>query len=258
MNNKLIRNITLSALMIGLGLIFERLIVISIPPMIRIGIGSIPVIISSVILGPIYGAFIGASVDVLGFFVFDTSGFPYTPFVTISFVLMGVLPYFLFKLTTWMRFKKKPFPITYGVLGLIWAFILVYVLLNDTIKITSVTYAIDIYWKVLIPIISFIVFAAFSVFVYLVNRYFQKKVLFYPKCPSPHEVAFVVLVIEIIVHMLWGSFWKGIFFNVSPLVVFFVQSVVLIIAFPIKTLALNYVLMAYYRYIDRARSDQVE
>lgn len=157
-----------------------------------------------------------------------------------------------------MRYKKRPLPITYMLLGAIWVFLLVYVLVNDSIVIQRVTYAIDIYWKVLIPVLSFIVFAAFSVFVYLLNRYYQKKVLFYPKCPSPHEAAFVVLIIEMAVHMVWGSIWKGIFFEVSPLVVFFVQSVVLIISFPIKTFVLSYVLMSYYRYIDRARSDHVE
>lgn len=258
MNNKIIRNITLSALMIGLGIIFERLIVINIPPFIRVGIGSIPVILSSVLLGPLYGAFIGASVDVLGFFVFDITGFPYTPYVTISFILMGVLPYFLLKLSSFMRYKKMPFPISYILLAVIWSFLLIYVINNETVRISGTYYPIDIAMKVLIPIISFIVFAGFSVFIYLSNRYFQKRIMFYPKCPSPHESAFVILVVEIVVHMIWGSMWKSWFFGLDTLMVLFIQSVILIFTFPVKTFVFNYVLMAYHRYIDKTRSDHVD
>ena len=258
MTNKIIQNITLSALLIGLGVIFERLFVINIPPFIRIGIGSIPVILSSVILGPIYGGFIGASVDVLGFFVFDTSGFPYPPYVTISFILMGVLPYLLLKLTSWMRYKKKPFPISYILLGLIWVFTLVYVLTQTSVRISGVVYEIDLFMKVFIPIISFLVFGGFSVFVYYMNRYFQRKITDYPSCPSPHEGAFVILVVEILIHMVWGSIWKAQFFGLDVLMVLFVQSVVLIFSFPVKTFVFNYVLMAYHRYIDKTRSDYYE
>ncbi len=258
MNNRVIRNITLSALMIGLGVIFERLIVINIPPFIRIGIGSIPVILSSVLLGPIYGAFIGASVDILGFFVFDITGYPYTPYVTISFILMGVLPYLLFKASAFMRYKKRPFPLSYIILGLIWLFLLIYVLTQSSVRISGTNYNIDIYMKVLIPIISFLVFTGFSIFIYFSNSYFQKRIMLYPKCPSPHESAFVILILEIFVHMMWGSVWKSWFFGLDILMVLFIQSVILILTFPIKTLVLNYVLIAYHRYIDKARSDRVD
>ncbi|MFA5235657.1 MAG: folate family ECF transporter S component [Bacilli bacterium] len=258
MRNKIVLNITLSALMIGLGIIFERLIVINIPPFIRIGIGSIPVILASVIIGPLYGALIGASVDVLGYFIFDVTGYPYTPYVTISFILIGVLPYLLFKASAWMRYKKNPFPVSYILLAVIWSFLTAYVIMADSVRISGTMVAITQFYKIFIPIVSFFVFAGFSVFIYLINRHFQKKILFYPKCPSPHQSAFVILVMEIVVHMVWGSIWKAQFFGLDPMMVLFIQAVILIFTFPVKTAVLNYVLIAYHRYIDKARSDHVD
>ncbi len=258
MKNKIIRNITLSAVLIDLAIIFEKLLVIQIPPFIRIGIGSIPVILSSVVLGPIYGAVIGVSADVLGFFFFDTSGFGYSIFPTISFFLMGVLPHFLFKFSCWMRYKKRPFPITYILLGLVWIFILVYVLLFDSVRVTGVVVPLDLTMKITLPIVSGLVFAGFSWFVHYLNRHFQRKILTFPVCPSPHEVAFVILVLELLIHIVWGSIWKGIFFEVDPLMVFFVQSVILTVSFPIKTFVLTYVLTSYHRYIDKERTQHHE
>jgi hypothetical protein len=36
---------------------------------------------------------------------------------------------------------------------------------------------------------------------------------------------------EIVVHMIWGSIWKAQFFGLDPLMVLFIQSVILIFTF---------------------------
>jgi riboflavin transporter len=257
-NRQIINRITTGALLIGLAIIFEKLLVIQIPPFIRIGIGSIPVIMSSILLGPVYGAMVGASADVIGYFAFDITGFPYTPFVTISFIILGILPHYLFKLTKRLRYQKKPLPIVYGLIGIIWVFLSIYVWTNDEITTGGQLYQLDIYWKVLLPILSALIFSGLIFLIYLINHRFQRKIVTYPNCPSPHEIAFVVLVIEIIVHIFWGSFWKSIFFNIDFMIVWFTQALILIIAFPVKTFLLNYVLMTYYRYIDKARTNRID
>lgn len=258
MRKKLIRNITVAAMLIALTIIFEKLIVIQLPPFIRIGIGSIPVVLGSIVLGPLFGAVIGVTADVVGFFLFDITGYAYTPFVTISFLLLGVLPFYLFKLTKMMRYQKKPWPIGYALLAVIWAFMVIFVFTQTSVRVTGTVYQIDLSWKIFLPIISAVVFIIFSFFIYFNNRYFQKKVLFFPKCPSPHEVSFVILVMEIIINIIWGSIWKNIFFGVPLLAVLFAQSVILIFTYPVKTFIVNYVLMTYYRYVDQTRSDSIE
>jgi len=250
--------ITTAAMLMCLAIIFNKLIVLNIPPFIRIGIGSLPVIFASIILGPIYGGAVGALADVLGFFLFDTSGYPYTPFVTISAIVLGVLPYFLILATKKLRYQKRPLPLSYILMGAIWVFLLVFVLMTDSVTISHVTYTIDLLWKILIPVLSAVVFGLFTLFIYFMNRYFQKRVLDYCNCPSPHEIAFLVLLLDIIVNIFWGSFWKSLFFNVDYMVVWFSQAIILVFAFPIEALILTFLFMTYYRYVDKARSNKVD
>ena len=253
-----VMKITTAAMLMGLAIIFNKLLVIQIPPFIRIGIAAVPIMMSSVLLGPVYGFFVGAIADVLGYFMFDTSNFPYSPFVTISFVILGVLPYFLLMLTRKLRYQKHPIPYSYVLMGAIWTFLLVFILMNDSVTVSGHTYQIDLLWKILIPIISAVVFGFFTWFIYYLNRRFQKKVLDYPSCPSPHEIAFMVLLLHILVNIVWGSFWKSIFFQMDFMTIFFVQSIILIFSFPIDTMLLTTVFMTYYRYVDKARSNKVE
>ncbi|MCX5774764.1 MAG: folate family ECF transporter S component [Firmicutes bacterium] len=155
--------ITTAAMLMCLAIIFTRLIVIDIPPFIRIGIGAVPVIFASVILGPIYGGVIGALSDILGFFLFPHTAAIYTPFVTISGILLGVIPYFIFALTKKLRYQKKPWPLSYLLMTTVWVFLFIYVMTTGQVTIrldenTSITYVFDIYWKVLTPIITAIIF----------------------------------------------------------------------------------------------------
>jgi len=255
--------ITTAAMLMCLAIIFTQLIVLDIPPFIRIGIGALPVIFASVILGPIYGGVVGALADVLGFFLFDRSGYPYTPFVTISGIILGVLPYFVFLVTKKLRYQKKPWPLSYLLMISIWTFLLVYVLTAGQVTLrldanTMVTYVFDIYWKVLTPIVTAVVFGLFTLFIHFSNRYFQKRILDLANCPSPHEVAFLVLLLEILVNIIWGSVWKSVFFHADFMVILFLQGLILVLAFPVKTFILNYLFMIYYRYVDKARSNKVD
>ena len=138
-----VMKITTAAMLMGLAIIFNKLLVIQIPPFIRIGIAAVPIMMSSVLLGPVYGFFVGAIADVLGYFMFDTSNFPYSPFVTISFVILGVLPYFLLMLTRKLRYQKHPIPYSYVLMGAIWTFLLVFILMNDAVTVGGHTW--DIY-----------------------------------------------------------------------------------------------------------------
>jgi ECF transporter S component (folate family) len=69
MQQKLIRQMTLSAMFIALGLILERVLMIPIGEVNRIAFGSSAIILASLIVGPIFGAIVGASVDIIGFMI---------------------------------------------------------------------------------------------------------------------------------------------------------------------------------------------
>lgn len=71
---------------------------------VRIGFGSLFIMLGGMFLGPLYGAFIGIVADVIGFFFFQP-GYriqDYLPQITIVSALWGVLPWYLFR---WRKFS---------------------------------------------------------------------------------------------------------------------------------------------------------
>jgi len=69
-------------------------------PSQRFGFGTIPIILSSILCGPILGVFTGAGADLIGAFAFPSG--PYFYGYTISSALMGLIPWIIVTL-----FKKR-------------------------------------------------------------------------------------------------------------------------------------------------------
>lgn len=63
---------------------------------IRVGFGGFPVILAGIIFGPSAGGTVGAIGDILGYYI-NPMG-PYTPLVTLSAALTGVIPAYILKL----------------------------------------------------------------------------------------------------------------------------------------------------------------
>ena len=88
MQNQIIRKMTLSAMLIAIGLILERVLMIPIGEVNRIAFGSSAIILASLIVGPVFGAIVGASIDVIGFLINSVG--TYTPYVTIGLAVLGI------------------------------------------------------------------------------------------------------------------------------------------------------------------------
>ena len=78
------------ALFAAISIILARFMVIWITQSVRISFGNIPIILASLLLGPVAGGFTGAVADIVGASFF--SPFPWYPPLTISPILAGVLP----------------------------------------------------------------------------------------------------------------------------------------------------------------------
>ncbi len=74
---------------IAMNIVLSRLVSIPIGPTLRISIGSVPIILSGLFLGPFLGGASGAAGDLLGCAI---SGYAPNPLLTLSAVLMGILP----------------------------------------------------------------------------------------------------------------------------------------------------------------------
>ncbi|HHU78375.1 MAG: folate family ECF transporter S component [Caldicoprobacterales bacterium] len=88
------RRVAFAGMFIALNIVLTRFfsytVVIGGVQNIRLGFGEIPVILSGIMLGPVYGAITGALADLIGY-PFNPMG-PYFPGFTLSSALTGLLP----------------------------------------------------------------------------------------------------------------------------------------------------------------------
>lgn len=88
-------------LMVAIGVVISQVFSIAMPT-IKFGLGYLTIIVASVFFGPIAGAIVGATQDLLGFFLFVGNNF-YFGF-TFNAILYGVASYYL------IRFARKIHP----------------------------------------------------------------------------------------------------------------------------------------------------
>lgn len=247
----IIRQITLTGMLIAMGIVLERFLAIPIGATNRIAFGTAIVVVSSLIVGPFYGAIVGASVDILGFMISNLNGGAYTPFVTIGYLVLGFLPYFLVELFKLLRHVPfKPF-IFYGTLSALFIYGVSYAYTHDSFLFrngaTLVTVTIDGWYRIVAPLVFIAVFAAFAWFLQQLNRQFNRRTLLV-SAPNPSEITIALFVTDILVNILWGAVWRSIYFGSDVLAFFFIQTGFFIIGFPIKALLVNYGYQAYLRF----------
>ncbi|MDD4184077.1 MAG: folate family ECF transporter S component [Candidatus Izemoplasmatales bacterium] len=113
MRKKEVRKLIFTGLMVAIGVVLTYFLSITIPPsgspIIRFGIGYLPLIVISILFGPIYGLMGGIAQDLLGIFLIGAPIFSYTfsPVYTLNAVLYGVVPGLFFRYTA--KWSKRFF-----------------------------------------------------------------------------------------------------------------------------------------------------
>lgn len=163
------------------------------------------VIYTSLALGPLYGAIVGGLADLIPAFGLPTGSYNFL--ITIVYIILGVLPWLLEKLTRHFRSAlRKPY-LFYGVLALLLAVTALIFYLTDWL---DKSFGAAAYWgKPAVLAVSFILDAGLCVGLYFTNRYYQKRILEHPDVPSPNEIATIALVSEVVVMDLLKAlaFW---------------------------------------------------
>ncbi len=98
MVKKNLKKIILVSLLAAMSIVLGKVLKISIGTSIRISFESLPIIISSVFLGPVYGLLSGLVADIIGCFIV---GYEINPIITLGCSLMGFFPYIF-------MIKRKP------------------------------------------------------------------------------------------------------------------------------------------------------
>lgn len=250
LNNNSIRpiqKICYAGIFIVLVAIFQKAFAITIPvmPFARISLGGAAlIIISSILLGPWFGMFIGAASDVLGFLIFDPKTLsPYPMFqITIIYAVLGFVSYYIFKIIFKIKSDKKLVIIEGVSMGIIWSLITLYISLNTSITFYGKTYPINTLMKILIPIILFILLSLLIFFSFLIKNKIKNE----SQAKDIFKISFALFVLEFLVMVVLGSgmkMWAFSIYEATPfLTIVIVQIMIGFFNIPLNTIIVSYII----------------
>ena len=202
-----IQKICLSGLFIAIAVILQKVVAINylaFAPFVRVSLGGPALVMfGSILLGPIYGLFIGVASDLLGYFIFDASGYPLFLQVTAIYALLGFVSYFVFSLVYSLRNTKALTIIEIAFVSVIWITISLFMLLNNQIKLFSTTYDLTVLSKVLVISISGVIFLSIILLSNLIKP--KDGSVF----TSPLHICFASFICDFFVLVLFGSVMKA-------------------------------------------------
>ena len=233
---KPIQKICISGLFIALLMILNKVVALNyIPviPFVRLTIGSGALaIFASFALGPIYGATICVMADIFGYLFFDPKTMGFFPTITLIYLLLGIIPYFLFCLVNQLKNKKIMIGIEYILFSLLFLGVSLFFVFNNSLSLFGTTYEFEFYQKMIIIVVLGLLLLS----TILINFIIDKKVKNDKNVFNVYQVSFVSFVTEILVFVIFGSLMKGIAFGFNMfLAIFISQIVVLFINVPINT-----------------------
>ncbi len=199
---KQVEKVTLAAMLLAVSVILGSITkMISIPHLSFISISFTPAIVvfASLVLGPIYGAVVGGLSDLIPALIMPTGAYNFL--LTIVFVLLGILPWLLEKLTKKIR---NFFPFTYVVIFLLLCVLgtEAYFFYGTNILDQRLSYYSP-YVKIIILCLSALMDGITIVGLILSDRYYKKKKERFQNLPKPGEIAFIsfFLVIGLLVFL---------------------------------------------------------
>ena len=221
-----IQKICLAALFMSLTVILQKVVAINyIPviPFVRLSFGGPALIMfSSILLGPIYGAFVGLGSDLLGYLIFDPRTYPPYLQITAIYTLLGFVSYFVFSFVANIKNRKLMFIIEGVSFAAIWLAISLFVILNNQVTLFSSTYDIPLLCKILVPSIAGLIFIGLMLFSILYKGKDDNPLI------SPLHICFASFICDLFVLVLFGSVMKAWAFGFATyLVILLCQAIVL-------------------------------
>ena len=232
---KPIQKICLTGLFIALTAILQKVIAINyipIVPFVRLSLGGPALIIfASIFLGPIYGLIVGAASDLFGYFIFDPKTMSFFPQITLIYALLGFASYFVFVLVKKLKNEKLGFVIETLSLAALATGVSLFFVLNNQVTLYFTTYTIELWQKIVIPVLLFSLFGVLILVLFLLRKRFKD----FKTDMNIWQVSFACFVIEITIIVLFGSLMKALAFNFNFFIIAICQIVVLFFNVPLNT-----------------------
>lgn len=256
----IVNKICLGGMFIALGMILNQVVCVKeIPviPFLKISLGAPAIIIiSSLLLGPCFGGLIGGSIDFLGYLLFDAKSFPYFPQISLTYILLGIVPAFIFSFTKNIKNKK----IMVGIEGFLLLFvsflISLFLIFNDSIKLYGKVYSFDLWMKIIIVCGLFLLSFLILLFTFLMNRIYKRTLKNDLKVNeednkmlNPFQISFTCLICEILVMVLFGTLMKATAFGFDMYMAILVcQILTMFFNIPLNIVLISYILLITRNY----------
>ena len=216
-----IKRMSYSALFIALSVILTRFLSFEVG-FFRVGFGSLPIIISSIVCGPIYGAITGIGADVIGAIFFPKG--PYFYGYTIDAMIQGILPFLVLKAFKG-RYKASFIYSSLVALGIL-TYVIFFVLNVEVYsnKSLGIKFEITNVLKFVIPSLVVLYFIIFLLVSYFFHR--QKKIHIFSREEryfSFFDVSLIRMTNTLFISMTLLSVWDNMMFNIPYLVNSFTQ-----------------------------------
>ena len=230
-----IRKIALSAIFIALCVVSTIISKTFEFGFIRISIAPGLIIVSSIVLGPIWGAFVGFTSDLLAYFTFNPSGFPYSPTIGVMYAILGFVSYFVYSIFKNVKNENSISTVLIGVLAGLFISLQYQLLTTDTLFMGVVGKDIPQWLPYLLSGIVTLLLIVYIVFILVFTNLRAKA---NKDTLEVLRASLTCLIMEIVVLFLLGSLIKSVYFNMNIEVIAMVQLLILFIAVPINTFLL--------------------
>ncbi|WP_066506510.1 folate family ECF transporter S component [Abyssisolibacter fermentans] len=204
--------LVVASLLTGLSIILTRFFSVIVPlaglPALRIGIGSIPIIISGILFGPFAGGLTGIVADLVGCMV-NPQG-TYFPGFTLSAALYGIIPGLIY---TMIIKKKIRFNFLYINIGsmLFLVFGVIYIMFERNVLKLSAgqLFLYDKELSLIYLIMFSLILCAFIALPIMVNK--NNKAV--NKIYTMDKILFIVTITYMIISLGLNTLWLSIMFN---------------------------------------------
>ena len=243
----IVKKICLSGILMALIVIFNKVLAINyIIPFARISFGSIALIIfASIVLGPFYGAIIAGVADILGYFMFDMSSFSWFPQVTLTYVLMGFVPFFVYKLVKLIKNDKLSMIIEYSVFAVLLILIVIFFISQSEIDLGYKIHPLTTFDRIFYPSLSFLLF----IVIIVTNFIIDKKVKHDEVPMNIYQISFVIFIVELFVNLLFGGLMKSWAFGWNLLIpIYITQASIMFFNIPYNSYLILVIMKAVKRF----------
>lgn len=232
---KLTKYIAISACMICLSFILNRFLSFS-TNWFRIGLSSVPIVFTSLVLGPIWGGIVGACADLVSAFLMPQGA--YFPGYTLDSALLGILPFITMKL---LKGRNKIQTIGYIFFTcIILVFVSLFCINYSSFKKQELSTA----FRITIPFL----FLIYYVVIYFIHLFLYKKQDKFKRIErednlySLSDLYLCTMVNHIVVSLCLLPCWNLMVANVSFLITSFTSSVVYLVSGIVKPLILYFII----------------